>query len=147
MKRKSMRWDALSALLPLCGGNTPVTNVFPQKPSHAKLWCFLWCLPEQAVDQILQLSVICDAMTLTMMTSSNGNIFRVTVPRYWEIHRSPVNSPRKGQCGEFPAQGAVTRICVLNKRLSKQSWGWWFETPPRSLWRNCNACHRCSGTK
>ena len=26
----------------------------------------------------------------------------------------------------------------LNKRLSKQSWGWWFETPSRSLWRHCN---------
>ena len=25
-----------------------------------------------------------------------------------------------------------------NKRLSKQSWGWWFETPPWSLWRQCN---------
>ena len=26
----------------------------------------------------------------------------------------------------------------LNKRLSKQSWGWWFETPMCSSWRNCN---------
>ena len=26
----------------------------------------------------------------------------------------------------------------LNKRVSKQSWGWWFETPPCSLWRHCN---------
>ena len=26
----------------------------------------------------------------------------------------------------------------LNKRLSKQCWGWWFETPSRSLWRHCN---------
>ena len=26
----------------------------------------------------------------------------------------------------------------LNKRLSKQSWGWWFDTPLRSLW-HCNA--------
>ena len=26
----------------------------------------------------------------------------------------------------------------LIKRLSKQSWGWWFETPSRSLWRHCN---------
>ena len=26
----------------------------------------------------------------------------------------------------------------LNKRLNKQSWGWWFETPWRSLWRHCN---------
>ena len=25
-----------------------------------------------------------------------------------------------------------------NKRLSKQPWGWWFETPPWSLWRQCD---------
>ena len=39
--------------------------------------------------------------------------------------------------GEFPAQKPVTRNCDvffdlrLNKRLSKQSWCWWFETPSR----------------
>ena len=32
----------------------------------------------------------------TMMTSWIGNIFRVTGP-LWGIHRSPVNSPHKGQ--------------------------------------------------
>ena len=26
----------------------------------------------------------------------------------------------------------------LNKPLSKQSWCWWFETPSRPLWRQCN---------
>ena len=26
----------------------------------------------------------------------------------------------------------------LNKLLSKQLWGWWFETPSCSLWRHCN---------
>ena len=26
----------------------------------------------------------------------------------------------------------------LNKRLSKHSWGWWFETPSCRLWRHCN---------
>ena len=26
----------------------------------------------------------------------------------------------------------------LNNRLSKQSWGWWFETLSRPLWRHCN---------
>ena len=47
--------------------------------------------------------------------------------------------------GEFPAQRPVTRsIDVffdlrLNKRLSKQSWGWWFKMPSRPLWRHCNA--------
>ena len=47
--------------------------------------------------------------------------------------------------GEFSSQRPVTRsfhvffdLC-LNKRLSKQSWGWWFETPLCSLWRHCNA--------
>ena len=46
--------------------------------------------------------------------------------------------------GEFPAQMPVTRsfdvffdLC-LNKRLSKQWWGWWFEPPSRPLWRHCN---------
>ena len=47
--------------------------------------------------------------------------------------------------GEFPAQRAVTRgfgvffDLRLNKRLSKQWRGWWFETPSRSIWRHCNA--------
>ena len=42
--------------------------------------------------------------------------------------------------GEFPSQRPVTRsfdvslICALNK----QSWGCWFQTPLRSLWRHCN---------
>ena len=45
--------------------------------------------------------------------------------------------------GEFPSQRPVTRTfdvffdLRLSKRLSKQSWGWWFETPSCSLWRHC----------
>ena len=45
--------------------------------------------------------------------------------------------------GEFPTQRPMTRSfdvffdLRLNKRLSKQPWGWWFETPSRSLWRQC----------
>ena len=69
-----------------------------------------------------------------MMTSSNGNIFRVTGPLCGEF-----TSP-----GKFPTQRPVTRSfdvffdLRLNKRLSKQPWGWWFETPSRSLWRHRN---------
>ena len=43
---------------------------------------------------------------------------------------------------EFPAQRPVTRSfdaffdLRLNKGLSKQSCGWWFETPSHPLWRN-----------
>ena len=44
--------------------------------------------------------------------------------------------------GEFPAQRPMTRsfdvFFDLNKRLSKQSWGWWLETPSRPLWRLFN---------
>ena len=46
--------------------------------------------------------------------------------------------------GEFPAQRPVTRSfdvffdLRLNKRLSKQSWVWWFETSSRPLWRYHN---------
>ena len=46
--------------------------------------------------------------------------------------------------GEFPAQRPVTRSfgvffdLRLNKRLSKQSWGWWFDTLSRSLRRHRN---------
>ena len=49
--------------------------------------------------------------------------------------------------GEFPAQRPVTRSfgvffdLRLNKRLSKQSWGWWFETLLRPLWRHCNGLY------
>ena len=68
------------------------------------------------------------------MTSSNGNIFRVTGPLCGEF-----TGP-----GEFPTQRPVTRSfdvlfdLRLNKRLSKQPWGWWFETPSWSLWRQRN---------
>ena len=45
---------------------------------------------------------------------------------------------------EFPTQRPVTRSfdvffdLRLNKRLSKQSWGWWLETLSRLLWRHRN---------
>ena len=73
-----------------------------------------------------------------MMTSSNGNIFRVTGHLCGEF-----TGP-----GEFPTQRPVTRSfdvffdLGLNKRLSKQPWGWWYETPSWSLWRHCNAWNK-----
>ena len=46
-------------------------------------------------------------------------------PRYWPfmrgIHRSPAQRPVKQSFDAF-------FDLHLNKRLSKQSWGWWFET-------------------
>ena len=68
------------------------------------------------------------------MTSSNGNIFRVTGHLCGEFIGP----------GDFPTQRPVTRSFDVyfglrpNKWLSKQSWGWWFETLSCSLWRHRN---------
>ena len=69
------------------------------------------------------------------MTSSNGNIFRVTCHLCGEFTG----------LGESPTQRPVMRSFDVffdlhrNKRLSKQSWGWWFGTLSRPLWRQRNA--------
>ena len=60
-------------------------------------------------------------------------------PRYWlfvrGIHQSSVNSPHKGQW-----RGALmfSLICAWINGWVNKSYGWWFETPSRSLWRHCN---------
>ena len=74
-----------------------------------------------------------------MITSSNGNIFRVTGPL----------------CGEFTgdrwipltkASDAELRcfLWTAPKRLNKRSWSWWFETPSCSFGRHSNE-HLLSG--
>ena len=90
---------------------------------------------------------------MCVMTSSYGNIFRVTGPL---LGKPPVT-------GIFPSQRPVTRsfdlfvdlrlnLSVartvqqvgqsnrlrLNKRLSKQPRYWWFKRNSHSLWRHCN---------
>ena len=65
----------------------------------------------------------------------------------WWRHQMEAFSALLAICagtGEFPTQRPVTRSfhiffdLRLNKRLSKQWWGWWFETLPRPLWRHRN---------
>ena len=77
------------------------------------------------------------------ITLSHDDVIKLKhFPCYWPfvrgIHRSPVNSPHKGQ---WPGALMFPSICALNKRLRKQSWGWWFETPTGSLWRHFNDQH------
>ena len=62
-----------------------------------------------------------------MMTSSNGNIFRVAGPL----------------CGEFIChqgqwRGALVFSLISAAEQTKQSRRRWFETPPLSLWRHYN---------
>ena len=66
----------------------------------------------------------------------------------WWRHQMETSSASLALCagnspvtGEFPTQRPVTRsfdVSFWNKRLSKQSWDWWFETPQCSLWRHCD---------
>ena len=71
-------------------------------------------------------------------------------PSWWR-HQMEIFSAYLAICagnspvpGEFSAQRPVTRSfdaffdLRLNKRLCKQSWDWWFETPSHPLWRHCN---------
>ena len=75
--------------------------------------------------------------TITVISLGHDDVIKwERFPRYWpfvrRIHLSPVN---------FPKKGAVTRSfdvffdLRLNKRFSKQFWGWRSET---RLWRQCN---------
>ena len=74
-----------------------------------------------------------------------------TLNQSWWRHQMEIFSALLAICagnspvtGEFPAQRPVTGslmfslICTGNKRSSKQSRGWWFETPSCPLWRHCN---------
>ena len=86
-----------------------------------------------------------------MLTINNSNIRSGVLGATWWRHQMEAFSALLAFCvgnlpvaGEFPAQRPVTRSfdlffdLRLNKRLSKQSRGWWFETPSRPLWRHFN---------
>ena len=140
----------------LSKGNSPVTGEFPaQKASDAEyvsIWwrhhdiqhlsCWIYSRNNKMMITFYAISQPRDdtgtwsrrAKTCFMITSSNGSIFRVT-------GLCAGNSP---VTGEFPALRPVTRSfdvlfdMRLDKRLSKQSCGWWFKTSSHSLWRHRN---------
>ena len=125
---------------------------------HVVKWRTIWCVSLQwrhlrgKASSFTTYSIVCsnesfrasnEEMSLHIITSScigvitspTGNISRVT-----------------GHfCGEFTGDRWIPRtkasgaelwcsLCDLrlNKRLSKQSWGWWFETKSGLLWRHRN---------
>ena len=69
-----------------------------------------------------------------MMTSSNGNIFRVTGPLWGEPtgHRWITHTMTSDE----------ELWCFFDLRLSKHSWRRWFETPSPSLWKKSGS--RCT---
>ena len=66
-----------------------------------------------------------------MMTSSNGNVTGHLCGEFTGLRRIPAQRPVARSFDVF-------FDLRLNKRSSKQSWGWWFETLSCPLWRHCN---------
>ena len=58
----------------------------------------------------------------------------------WWRHQMETFSALLAICAGSTVASDAELWCILcrNKRLSKQSWGWWFETPSRPLWHHCN---------
>ena len=88
----------------------------------------------------LEFEYMCDSFVLVENHVTNHD-------QVWLWKHFPRNCPLCGEFtgpGEFPTQRLVTRRfdvffdLRLNKRLSKQPWGWWFETPSCSLRLQCN---------
>ena len=153
---------------PLCEGNLT-------KASDAEPWCFLWPAPKQTVEYSMKVSVIWDTTALNMASQKCDalRIDDIAITKQgkgqrrasWWRHQMETFSALLAICagnspvpGEFPAQRPVTRSfdvffdLRLNKRLSKQPWGWWFETPVWSLWRHRNVlygpyCNKLIGSK
>ena len=71
--------------------------------------------------------------TVHMMTTSNWDIFRVTGCLWGALTGDqwiPLTKASDVELWYFYIR--------LNKRLSKQSRLWWFDTPSRPLWCHCN---------
>ena len=100
--------------------------------------------------------VLLNGLNLTILSLDNSATYQKLIgtlqPAFpWWRHQLETFSALLALCAEnspfpceFPSQNPVTwRSDVyfdlrLNKRLSKQAWGWRFEMPLRSLWRHCN---------
>ena len=127
MKSVSLEWhDTMATRL---SGNGSITLNFKVHLSLAKTHVTALCSMDKTRTGFAMRS-----MWWYMMTSSNGNLFRVT----------------GHLCGEFTGPRWIPHTkasdaelwCLLDlglkKRLSKQWWGWWFEMLSRLLWCHCN---------
>ena len=97
--------------------------------STERVWLPCGCLPQESQ------TVMKDLQPMETWWGHQMETFS-TLLGFCVVH-SPVT-------GEFTAQRPVMQSFEvffdlrLNKSLSKQSWGWWFEMPSCSLWHHCN---------
>ena len=105
-----------------------------------KCWSILFMVPRVHIDS-------------EIITTNNGfNVWSSwqLESHSWWCHQMETFSALLANCagnslvpGEFPHKGQWRGALMffylrLNKRLNKQSWGWWFKTPWFPLWCHCN---------
>ena len=97
---------------------------------HIHHMCRQWLVVSSAHTVRLMKQKFC-----SMTTPSNGSISRVTdhlcgefTGHWWIAPQRPVTW-----------SSDVFLDLRLNKRLSRHSWGWLYETPSHPFWRHCNA--------
>ena len=91
--------------------------------------------------------VISNTLTAIQIDGNKGDNGTWNDKRIWWRHQMEIFSALMVLCagnspvtGEYPHKGQwrgasmFSLICALNKRLSKQPWGWWFATPSRPLY-------------
>ena len=121
-------------------GNPPVTGGFPSQRASIAENVSIWWRHHVRLPHCTQYRAMINRATTRSNCIRNYMCHDDVIhfPRYWPfvggIHRSPMNSPHEGHL----AHVYVFFDLRLNKRLRKQSWGWWCETPSHSPWRHCD---------
>ena len=129
-------------------------------PGHQQLWYWLFrinaSLMKEDFEYLQYLIAKISQKRRYSFVPLKINSARHVLTNAWWRHQMEAFSALLAICAgnspvpaEFPSQRPVTRSFDVffdlrpNKRLSKQRWGWWFETPSIPLWRNCNESYRC----
>ena len=156
-------------LLDLCAENT---NNFCANRMKAKHCCKPFALPNSGVWRPVNLDII---PQMASIESKWNTVFRLTAimyhiiyspivsvwikfvghddaikwkhfPRYWPFMRELTGHRWIPLTKASDAELLRFFDLRLNKRLSKQSQGWWFQTPSCSSWRHRNGCASVSTT-
>ena len=155
--------EIFSALLAICAGNSPVTGEFPtQRPVTRSFDVYFDLRPKERLSkqwwgwwfETLSRSLWRHRNDQRSLYLSQFQLLKHISHRAsysWWRHQMETFSALLAICagnspvtGEFPTQRPVTRSFDVyfdlrpKERLSKQWWGWWFETLSRSLWRHRN---------
>ena len=138
------------SILPYCSFQWKLRSHWPQFlrqrhvavviPRQRHVAVGLWFKPHCHHSPIIPLKLMWQK---NMMTSSNGNIFRVTGPLSGEFTGHRWIPHTKASDAEL----WWSLDLRLNQQLDKQWIHRWLETSSRSLWRHCNEQWLCNGLR